>query len=435
MFKELYRRYPVADVEDYHKAGKWNDEVMRIDLRLVEAHRKEGGAPEPMDLEDVPEPVLPKASQLVAITGGIRPIVAAATRPAGMTPLVAPGLRPAGTLPAGAVATQPGVVAAVAGAATAAAAPGALGPITELRLIAIFVAKWKLDATRTKAVLAKLTPARRRYVIQNFKTAASGPAANQALDIYLAQCEKTGSWGAATGVGSTPSSVAALRPVVTPRPGLVPVRPGLVTPARPLAIRPATPAVQVGGLKRPLAAVTAPVLDPSKRPRLAAPQAMIRPLSASSPARPVPPSGKPPSHVLNMRPVSVMPAMAKPVVAKPAVAKPAVPKPAVAKPGVATPVVPRPVAKLGVATPTVPKPAVPKPAVATFGVATPALAKPAAAKPQPALQPGLIPRVAGVSPTAPKFAPTAPKYGLVTPKLAAAKVRPGTLIKNLLSKY
>ena len=37
------------------------------------------------------------------------------------------------------------------------------------RLTALFIAKWKLDPTKTKALLTPLTLLRRRFVIQNFK--------------------------------------------------------------------------------------------------------------------------------------------------------------------------------------------------------------------------------------------------------------------------
>jgi len=233
LFRELLRLYPVAEVEDYYKAGQWKDDLMRTDLQLIEAHRKEAGAPDPLPLEEVPAPELPKLTTFPAGIIGVKPVLPALAAAGGLRPAVAPG----------AATTSVGGAAAVAG-----------GPVAELRLIALFVAKWKLDPTRTKVLLAKETPQRRRYVIQNFKTTATGVEATEALSAYMEQCKKTNAWGAATApaAATTPSAVVA-RPV-TPRPA------GVTAPA-------AVPAV--AGIKRPLSIISPTVtLDPSKRPRV-----------------------------------------------------------------------------------------------------------------------------------------------------------------------
>jgi len=112
-------------------------------------------------------------------------------------------------------------------------------------LIALFVAKWKLEPTKTKVFLAKLIPGRRRYVIQNFKTTAQGGEATAELEAYINECETTDAWANAEALA--PVAVAAKQ----------------AAPA-------ATPMV---GLKRPLAQTITPTstaLDAAKRPKLAA---------------------------------------------------------------------------------------------------------------------------------------------------------------------
>jgi|EP00927_Polykrikos_kofoidii_P071066 hypothetical protein len=59
LFKEVLRWYPVADVDDYLKAGTWKDELMRTDIELVRLHRKEAGSPDPIPLEAVVLPEIP----------------------------------------------------------------------------------------------------------------------------------------------------------------------------------------------------------------------------------------------------------------------------------------------------------------------------------------------------------------------------------------
>jgi len=225
LFRELLRVYPVAELEDYYKNGVWKDSDMRTDINLVLIHRKEAGAPDPPALEDVVMPDLPKPP---GYANGIRPTMPSLMPRLSGTATVSPGSATAG------------------------------GPVAELRLIALFVHKWKLDPTQTKLLLAKMTPARRRYVIQNFKTTETDAAgAFAALEAYIAECESTNAWANAT----APPTAA-----------------GVTT------------------LKRPVPAATiTPVLDPSKKPRLTpivptAPRPLLstpRPVGVVSAPRPV----------------------------------------------------------------------------------------------------------------------------------------------------
>jgi len=134
-----------------------------------------------------------------------------------------------------------GARATVAGGAPALAAPGS--GVVELRLMALFVAKWKLDATKTKLALAKLPSERRRYVIQNFKATATGEEAGEELAKYVEECEKTEAWG-------------PLKP--EPAAGTAPAANGGATAPGAL--------VAQAGVKRPLGGVTPGIQDPNKRP-------------------------------------------------------------------------------------------------------------------------------------------------------------------------
>lgn len=263
LFKELLRVYDVAEFEDYIKNGQWQDEQMRVDLQLVEAHRREAGASEPIPLSEVKMPVLP------FMPGAARPAV--------------------------------GVVGSPVVGAPAQASAG-VGAVAELRLIALFVAKWKLDATRTKEMLSKLLPGRRRHIIANFKTTETGEAATDELEKFIQECEKNNSWPAATAVAPRPVAVAA----------------------SPVAI------------KRPLVAV-APAFDPNKRPRLITPVAVRPPTAAIRSVAPSPAAAAMAARLAAQRPRAFSPPVPRPavVMARPAWA-PAV-RPAVAPRPVAAP--------------------------------------------------------------------------------------------------
>merc|ERR1712039_234865 len=121
------------------------------------------------DVPAAPKAVFPNAANIsmmnnvnalrqASVPGGsyVRPMMGVPqVRPA----QVVPGVRPAGDS-ATAGGTQPGVVQGLMMDGTAAA---------DLRQIALFVSKWRLEPHKTKIQLAKLTPARRRYIMQSFK--------------------------------------------------------------------------------------------------------------------------------------------------------------------------------------------------------------------------------------------------------------------------
>mmetsp|Transcript_27266 Transcript_27266/g.56579 ORF Transcript_27266/g.56579 Transcript_27266/m.56579 type:complete len:318 (+) Transcript_27266:48-1001(+) len=269
LFRELLRVYSVADLEDYFKVGVWKEELIKADLQLVWAHRREAGAPDPPDLEEVPMPNVPKVAAPLMMLGA-RPVIpgmmaAGVVRPGGNIPLAA-ALRPHAAAQGLAKVVPP----------TAAGAAGATsGPAAELKLIALFINKWKLDPTRAKMLLAKMTPAKRRFVITNFKNASNAADATGALDQYIAQCEKTNAWGAA--VASATGASAAPRPVA----------PKMAVPTM--------------AAKRPIATIT-PFMDPSKRPRIMPPGQVAAPTAkpAFAHVRPMTPTR--PSTLMQVRP-------------------------------------------------------------------------------------------------------------------------------------
>lgn len=229
LFKELLRVYPVAEVEDYYKGsgatGQWKDDIIRLDLQMMYAHTREAGAPYPPKLEDVVLPAdMPKApAAMKPIPLG--PKLAAATGKLASTQLGGP--RP--------------TVLTTAARPAAGAAPG-VAP--ELRLIALFINKWKLDSGRTNGLLGILTPPQRRFVIQHFKVAPGEADPTGALEVFTAECEATNKWA---GAGlKTPLAASGVRPPFAARPQAAAARVNVAV------TRPATPSMfQANAAKRP----------------------------------------------------------------------------------------------------------------------------------------------------------------------------------------
>lgn len=246
LFKELLRVYNVAEVEDYFKGGQWKDDMMKTDIQLIYMHAREAGAGEPTPLDEVIVPDLPKATSPPILMQQGALLGVAAVRP-GAPVLVKPG---------GAVA-QPG-------GAAAPAASAASGAVAELRLIALFVAKWKLDPTKAKLLLARVAPTRRRLIIQAFK-ATPGVDPNLSLQQFVSKSE-----AGAAALGAASAAVA-------PRPATLPPR--LQVPS----VLPRPTATVFAGAKRPL---STPTLQPAaKRPTIA-PKAVVRPVAVAGAVRP-----------------------------------------------------------------------------------------------------------------------------------------------------
>eukprot|EP00933_Yihiella_yeosuensis_P017180 TRINITY_DN14426_c0_g1_i1.p1 TRINITY_DN14426_c0_g1~~TRINITY_DN14426_c0_g1_i1.p1 ORF type:complete len:240 (-),score=54.61 TRINITY_DN14426_c0_g1_i1:105-824(-) len=177
LFKELYRLLPLVYAEDYYKNGVWQNEQMLMDIQIVDAHRKEAGAPEPMTLDDVKIPNLPGPgmTQTSAMAGMMRALQPGSVN--GITPAAVSSTAPAGTIPAVSL-TMPD--------------------------IALFISKWKLDAMRTKTMLEKLIAPQRKFVLQNFKyIPAIGTVSTDKLEEYITKCETEKLWPSAEATATT----------------------------------------------------------------------------------------------------------------------------------------------------------------------------------------------------------------------------------------
>jgi len=243
LFKELYRIYPVADPEDYFKVGAWRNDMMKCDLRLVEMHRRESGAPDVPDLEDIKMPPMPQEAKAFAGFNGIPGLFTGAgvVKPAGVNPLTA-GVGP------------------VAGSTS----------VVEIRLIALFVAKWKLDPATSKQKLSVLTAVHRRYVIQNFKTTVTGAEASVELDEYITKCEEDKTWDTPAAAGSNGGSGLVVAPAtMRVSPAVAAAKAAVVRP--PVAVGGTLVSPAASGLKRPLmpaATIVNPAWQMNKRPAL-----------------------------------------------------------------------------------------------------------------------------------------------------------------------
>mmetsp|Transcript_62251 Transcript_62251/g.148562 ORF Transcript_62251/g.148562 Transcript_62251/m.148562 type:complete len:459 (-) Transcript_62251:178-1554(-) len=312
LFKELLRFYPIAEPEDYIKMGAFDDEKLRLDIQLFEAHRREAGADDPLELSEVPDVSLPQ-SRLMAGT-------AAARLPGsiGMPGVTIPMARPPGvTLPAGkllplggAVGARPAATAAatasssaallaqvkqataasssnrpVAPKASSAVSLAATQPSTVTastpgdmqRLLQLFATKWQMNLPATKTIMEKLSPTRRKYVQSMFTSTTTGDAALTELEAYIKKCEKDGAWGTPDSTAGSAGASATAPPAgaigaralaPTPRPGLAAAKPGQVKTPLNLAARPstATPSVAVAAASGPRPAA-ATALQPGLVPQ------------------------------------------------------------------------------------------------------------------------------------------------------------------------
>lgn len=226
IFAELKKLIPTVQADDYKKNGVWQEEIMKLDAELVRRHREEAGAPEVQTtLEEyvAPAPDVWEKKTL-AVAGNLAASLAAA-KAAQAAQAAKAATAATNGLPAG----MPAVAkASTTTAAAGAAAASANQAASDLRQIAVFVAQWKLDPTRTKLLLAKLTPPKRRWVMQHFRcpTATNGVQATAALENYIQQCEQTNLWKDAEQLNASPSAAATAAAGGVKRPV-----PGTSTPA------------------------------------------------------------------------------------------------------------------------------------------------------------------------------------------------------------
>lgn len=352
LFKELFRLLPSVEVEDYYKMGRWQDADIQLDIDLIVAHRKEAGAPEPPELEDLELPQLPSnggagmgmrmgmgmgsAYGAGAFPAGPRPVTPgiAGIKPAATKPLIS-APKPAGLIPS--LKPQPPKAAPSAAAVAAAVKDGAQGgPSAELRQIALFIAKWKLEATKTKLLLARLTPTRRRHVMTKFTVSSSGGAPTAQLEQFIGQCERTNSWSSADSAEPSAPTASGLKRPLGGSLQSEPKRQKIVPTAGPASTsRPLVPASRISASK-PGGVYGAPAAKPlAAKPPSGKPPSAVR--SAYTPAKPAGPK----ITSTAPRPPTTSPYKPKAPMGKPAGPKPTGPKPAGAKIGTIKPGAPK----------------------------------------------------------------------------------------------
>ena len=307
LFKELYRLYPLAEVEDYFKGGQWQCELMKMDIQAFFAHREEAGAGDLPPLDEVTLPQLPENRKAMAPMAVGNNIGAPVTPKEGRTIIVSPSL-----------------------------------PLTEMQQLLVFVNKYGLDLTKSKALLAPLELPLREKVMSSFapgdgdlllqlqKCVESGVQDGESTAATLTETRQETVAGQATGEPNHPKSspIKSIAPVVVPAktpPVTRPVeRPPVKTPPvrapvrAPVSTAPAKamPASLAASIKRPLVSATK---SESKRPKLV-PQRLGGPL----PPGPVAPGlVKPEAAEVNEQHAQVIrpPARAPPVI-RPAVQSP-----------------------------------------------------------------------------------------------------------------
>jgi len=187
LYQEILRYYPVAAPEDYlTKTGRWNNELMRLDLQLLKAHRHEAGAPDLISLNEVELPANLPTDSVPELPGMGRPV---------------PEL--------------PGMGMKALASSIAVAAP------PQYKALADFIIKHKLDPTR-RTKLGCMAQEKQKYVIEKFSPLADHePGTKEALDAFdkfIEECEKT-NWkeaGLTEGTAAAGTSPAKPKPAVPP---------------------------------------------------------------------------------------------------------------------------------------------------------------------------------------------------------------------------
>ena len=232
LFKELFRLYPLAEVEDYYKGGQWQRELLKLDIQAIFAHREEAGAPEAPPLDEATLPPLPGLGRGASFAfGGFQTSVG----------VVVPGQTSVGVVVPGVV-RPPLAVGKVANGDSA----------KEAAEKAPAVVNGTVIPPKPKAMPSALA-----VQVPKQPTAVVPPAATPA-----------GVTPAATPAGVTPAVTPAVIPPVRPTviPAVVPPVTPAATPAAALAATPAAVAPRAALHPRP-----AIELNAAKRPRLEGP--------------------------------------------------------------------------------------------------------------------------------------------------------------------
>lgn len=225
LYKELYRLYPLSEVEDYFSNGRWNDAVMSAHYKLIFEHREMAGSPDPPPLSELTFPDLPAGAPSLPTTGQGQLALA--------VPKIGGGPTQMAQIMAAALKMAQGGVGGAAG--------GQANPMTavaELKNIVTFVTKHKLDFAKTSALIMGLPQNARNVVMTEFAP-KDGTATFQELTTFVEEKKATTATTPAqpepAGI-KRPAAVAAL-----PGPSPAAQRPRLMMPGAGAARAPMLP--------------------------------------------------------------------------------------------------------------------------------------------------------------------------------------------------
>jgi len=241
LFKELYRIYPLSEVEDYFGNGLWNDTQMRAHYKLIFEHREIAGSPDPPPMSEMKFPVIPEGKSAPVLPNGATQMAIKAGGTTQMASLMAAALKFAQAQEGPKAAGVPGI--------TPAAKANPLAAVNELKSIMAFVAKHKLDFAKTSNLIMTTPQAVRKVVMEEFAPKEGGDMVAE-LKTFIEEKK------AAAPAEPEPAAAAAAAAVAT-------------TPAA-VATPAVAPALAVGGIKRPAMAAVVPG-PAAQRPRLMMP--------------------------------------------------------------------------------------------------------------------------------------------------------------------
>jgi len=226
LFRDFLRHFPRARLEDYYKEGRWLTEQLEVDLALVAQHRREAGSPDPVPLEEIPVPELPR-SQRRSGGGGQAPAWSgdrrsperggAASKPIGGR-ADAGGRRPKPKPPS----------APPSASAKAAQRPPDMPQLND------FISRWRLDPVRAKTLIARLPASRRRFVLDDFhySEARDGGTSTSAFERFVADMLPAGGTKRTPPAGPSPADSSKRPRPANSSPTAIGAAPGGAPPAR-----------------------------------------------------------------------------------------------------------------------------------------------------------------------------------------------------------
>lgn len=211
LFKELKRRYDAVDAEDYLAGAIWREDLMRLDIEMLDHHRRLAGAEDIPELDEVeiPESLLRNL-------------------PKSLPPKTMPSVPKAGGF----------------GNAATTLKVNTDADAKFQQLVTLFSNKWSMDFEKTsKAVQQHIGSniQHLRFIILNFKHKVEENAdVNTAFETFLSKCKAEDKWTSLPKATSFPKPTFGAKPTMNSAAGK----------AMPTAT---TGASAFGGMKKPVA--------------------------------------------------------------------------------------------------------------------------------------------------------------------------------------